>query len=186
MKLEYDQPMPAPVRVNRPGPAPTFQSRLWERVSVELPANLRLWFCDSTVICWIRQELEKQGGAQRQPGRAQRQSADDDATNLLSVLAFGYASLVFASDEIANACRCDPAFWQLCHGHAPFAHELRSFRRHNRRFIESLLTVIFARAITHKFGLMSALLPAELQEDLRRHASERLDLARHMDTNPAL
>ncbi len=103
---------------------------------------------------------------------------------MLSLLAFAFASQVFASEDIARACRREPVFYRLCHGCPPFAHELLRFRRHNRPALERALTRLFTRALLCKFGLDSERLPAELQEDLRAHAAQRLTLARHMDSGP--
>ncbi len=171
--------------MNRPYPAPGMQEGLWTRLSLELPANLRMWFCDAVIACWIEQELNSLEEDRPASRGSLWPDPDSDATRMLSVLVFGYASLVFGSDEIAAACRSDPAFRRLGHDQTFFPDELRSFRRHHRPILELVLAGVFIRAITRKFGLTSALLPIELEQDLRQHASERLDLARHMDTNPA-
>jgi hypothetical protein len=182
MKLRYNEPLHESVRIT-PVRASTDQATVPRGGAVDPPANLRMWFCDSALIRWIEQELNSLQRGQIQPSPAPPQSSENNTTSMLSVLVFGYASLIFGSDEIAGACRSDPAFQRLCQGHAPFPHELRSFRRHNRSALERILTGVLAQAIMRKFGLGSALLPVELNDDLRKHAAERLDLARHMDTN---
>lgn len=186
MKLTLNhQPLAAAVRVSPTcATYPTLkpQEGLWTRLSLELPANLRMWFCDSVIACWIELELKNLGDADC------ASSCSDswgEVADMLSVLVFGYAGLVFGSDDIAAACRSDPAFRRLCHEHSPFPGELRNCRRRHRSLLERILTGVFIQAIKRKFGLSSALLPIELEEDLRQHAAERLDFARHMDTNPA-
>lgn len=183
MKLRYNEPVPERLQMAC-APSPAFQATPWTQCAVDFPANLRLWFCDSALIRWIEQELNNLYPEEVQSRLAPRQGPDDNAASMLSVLVFGYVSLMFGSDEIAGACRSDPVFQRLCQGHAPFPHELRSCRRRNRPVLERILTGVFAQAIMRKFGLGEALLPIELTDDLRQYAAERLDLARHMDTNP--
>lgn len=48
---------------------------------------------------------------------------------LLSVLTYSYASSRFASDEIEESCRLDPALAYLCGGRLPSSPTLRRFRR---------------------------------------------------------
>lgn len=148
------------------------QNLQWYPSLVELPENLRTWFCDLTLVAWIRQELLNIQG--------QDQSLCVQKDNL-AVLAFSLMSCIFGSDEIARACHSDPALRQLCNGRPPFPHELLSSRRRNRQALQRLLTAVFTRAILCKFGLTSTLLPLELKEDLLNHATDRLDLARHFD-----
>ncbi len=185
MKLLCAERLSTPVQMKSPWPAPGKQEGVWTRLSLDLPANLREWFCDSLIAFWIEQELNN---VRRQPTESlvsPAQAIDGEAAGMLSVLVFGYAGLIFGSDEIACACRSDPSFRRLGHDRVPFPAELRSLRRRYRNVLERILTGVFIQAIKRKFGLVSPLLPIELEDDLRQHAAERLDLARHMDTNPA-
>jgi hypothetical protein len=74
-------------------------------------------------------------------------------------------------------------FRLICEGEAPPALDLSSFRRRNRRPLERILAGVFLRAVQHKFGLDAVWLSPELAQDLRNHASRRLDLARHVNTD---
>ena len=101
--------------------------------------------------------------------------------SMLAVLVFAYCSAVFDSESIARLCQAETPFRALCQGGAPFAHELTNFRRKNRALIEKVLAGVLLRAICYRFGLDHRVVPVEMDEDLRERASERLDIARHMD-----
>ncbi len=140
-----------------------------------MPTDLRLWACVPTILAWIEQEIYA-----NTPGSSLSDRCGHN-TGLLRVLTFGYATQVFASEEIAGECRTNSLFQRLCGGGAPFGHELRTFRRRNRILLERVLRGVLMRAILHKFGLVAASVPAELEEDLQQHARERLNIARHLD-----
>ncbi len=151
-------------------------------LSVELPTNLRNWFCDATLVAWTVDEINNLNWDHPEVRQYLEAHLEHDPAGLLAVLAFAYVSQVFGSDEIAHACRSDPVFHGLCNGRPPFPRELWSFRRRNRAVLERILVSVFTQAVMRKFGLASVVLPIELEQDLREHAAERLDLARHMDT----
>lgn len=145
----------------------------------EPPANLREWFSDPTICLWVHQQVQRVHWTDLGvPSRL----ASADARGLLAVLAFALVGLIFGSDEIAHACRSDATFQRLAGGAAFFPHEVWSARRKYRAQLEQVLTGVLTEAIRSRFGLASSSLPAELQEDLRWHAAERLEIARHIDT----
>ena len=184
MELCVDQHVSNPERWTGFSDEQPQESDLWGTSSLDLPANLRTWFSDSTLLWWIRQELEHLGAAQPRLQEHLQADTKESPSGMLGILALAFASQIFASDDIAEACRSDRAFQRLCNGRPPFAHELCDYRRRYRPTLERILTGVFTQAIMNRFGLASALLPLELQEDLRAHAAERLDLARHMDAEP--
>ncbi len=100
---------------------------------------------------------------------------------MLCVLAYAYARQIYDPDGIVRACRTDEVLQPLCRGVAPFAIEVQWFRRRNRAVLETVLAGAFMRAVRHRFDLDGAVLPAELSEDLRKLAIDRLNIARHMD-----
>ncbi len=98
------------------------------------------------------------------------------------VLAYAYARQVYDSEEIVRACRTDPVLQPLCRrGGAPFAGEVQWFRRRNRAVLERVLTGVFLRAVRDRFDPGGVAVRAELEQDLRRVAVDRLNTARHMD-----
>jgi hypothetical protein len=69
----------------------------------------------------------------------------------------------------------------ICSGRAPFAQEVRTFRRHNRSVLESVLAGVFMRALISRLNLDLSRFSSEIQRDLRDHAAKRLELAWQMD-----
>jgi len=149
---------------------------------VEPPANLRDWFSDTTIGEWIEQELGKLDWQHPTVAGYLNEHPHQQLRPMLSILAFALLGLVFGSDEIARECRTECGFHKLTDGSAPFPHELWTVRRKYRGVLEQVMTGVLAKAICNRFGLAATILPAELHEDLREHAAERLEIARHVDT----
>jgi len=100
---------------------------------------------------------------------------------LARLLVFAYASRIFGSEEIVRKCYFDPVFRVLCDGEPPVAQDLWSFRRKQRHSLEVLLSRVLLRSVRERFGLDAAIPHPELEGDLLRYATARLDIARHMD-----
>ena len=78
-----------------------------------------------------------------------------------------------------NDCYSDPTLRELCEGAAPTAREVIAFRRENRGLLRWFLVELFKRALKAKCG--EFLVPPGLKRALFDLATERLDLARHLD-----
>ncbi len=150
--------------------------------AAELPENLRNWFSDPTLVAWIDEEFKRFERNHPQEASYSKDHPNDLPAFMAPVLAFAFASGMFASDEIAGACRSDPVLHRLCNGRPPFQQQLCSFRRRNRPLLVQVLTGVFKRAITRKLGSSAAMLPRHTARTLHDQAVERLDLARHMDS----
>jgi hypothetical protein len=138
------------------------------------PLDLREWVDTWTLAGWIEEEVEQlaqieSGVAASGPGM------------MFRLLTFAYASRVFESDEIIRLSYSDAAFRVLCEGEPPTAQQLRSFRRTHRASLERILARVLLRAIQKRFELEAASLEPGLEEDLLDRATERLNIARHMD-----
>ncbi len=149
--------------------------------SFEECADLRKWFATATILSWIEQEMVALGKNEPRFHQLLDQNPNSRPEGMLSVLTFAYAGQMFDSDEIAAACHSDAAFQQLCKGETPFAYELQNFRHKHRALLERLLTRVLVRAIKAKFDLDASLVTAELEQDVRDRATQRLDIARHVD-----
>jgi len=71
----------------------------------------------------------------------------------------------------------------ICDGQAPFAQEVRTFRRHNRSVLERVLAGFFMQAAISRFNLDANPLSSGIERDLRDHAAKRLEIAWQMDTD---
>lgn len=139
------------------------------------PLDVRHWVDPWLLADWSEKEVEKLGDSTRSigPGNSFRR--------LARLLVFAYASRVFDSEEIVRKCHVDPVFRVLCDGDPPIARELWSFRRNNRTLLQDLLSRVLLFSVRERFGLDPTVPQPGLDEDLRQHATERLNIARHMD-----
>jgi hypothetical protein len=139
------------------------------------PLDLRQWIDPWTLAGWTEKEVEKLRDESWPigPGNSFRRTA--------RLLVFAYASRVFDSEEVVRKCHVDPVFRVLCDGEPPIARELWSFRRNNRMLLQDLLSRVLLYSVRERFGLDATVPQPGLEQDLRQHATERLNIARHMD-----
>ncbi len=148
---------------------------------LEAPADLGDWVCPATTLAWVAQHVEARDRIDFQQAARRQQLPAFQRKLMLCVLAYAYARQMFDAEEIARACEEDPVLRRLCGGRAPLPADLQSFRRSNRAALEEILSCVFESAIRHRFDLGRIPLPAGMERDLRALASERLDIARHME-----
>ena len=99
---------------------------------------------------------------------------------MLSLLLYAYATQVFSSEDIVEACHNHPIFRELCNGEPAFPEELEHFRRKHRILLENMLAEIFSRAVREKYVDLGKL-PPGMEYSIFSRAVDRLDTARHMD-----
>lgn len=148
---------------------------------VQTPADLGNWVCPATILNWIVNEAEKlewNGCGSEVSGQ---KPVPDESKRMLYVLAYAYARQMYDAHEVVRACRRDAVLQPLLQSGTPFPAEVQRFRRRHRAPLERVLAAVFMRAVRHRFDLCGEVVPAELQEDLRRMAVDRLNTARHLD-----
>src|SRR6266404_1075477 len=67
----------------------------------------------------------------------------------LTLLTYAYATGLYASDDIAEACYSDEILRSICAGEPPTARDIMAFRRENRGLLQWLLAELFKQAIKH-------------------------------------
>ena len=105
----------------------------------------------------------------------------DRARVLLTVLSYAYCTGVYESEEVSELCGTDATLRQICGEEVPSTRMLDRFRRENRGLLKWVLVQILKRALRARYNLNTSMLPAGLKQHLVDLATERLDLARHMD-----
>jgi hypothetical protein len=148
-----------------------------------LPWDLREWVPAGDLINWVEDDAQTLTSGQRESEPGFSGTAPVPASTMLCLLAYGYVTQVFSSQEIVSRCCSDVGFRLLCGTQRPFAHELTRFRRQNHALITSLLESILQRALRHKSraGGAGGDFNPGLYWQLRSCAAQRLDLARHLD-----
>jgi hypothetical protein len=150
-----------------------------ERLSV--PWNIAEWVDNETIRAWVEEEIGALDWSNPEVIRFLEENPNFRPRVLLTILAYAYSTGHYESDEISHLCATDAMLRAICGHPAPSKRALERFRRDNRGLLKSLLAQILKRALRAKYGLNTAVLPPGLKHHLVELATERLDVARHMD-----
>jgi hypothetical protein len=148
----------------------------------QIPADLREWIAPSMILAWVEEEVASLNWDHPQVAEHLRLHRDDNPRTWLVLLAYSYATGTLLHDQIIRACRLVPEYRCACGGQVPFTHELRFFRRTNRRLIEYVLAGVFLRALQTVSHSAASMPLVDLTPKLRSTAADRINLARHMDS----
>ena len=108
----------------------------------DLPADLRQSVGESGLV---RLALDAaQAVVEQRPWLRGPGEAPSGTQRLLALLAYCYAAGIYASQDVARACRNDPAVRSLCAGSLPDWSAVWLFRNANRPWIEECLARVYA------------------------------------------
>ena len=144
-----------------------------------LPWDFRAWTTPGQLIQWIAEDVDKLDWTSPALAEVTRSRPDFRPQVMLRLLIYSYATGLYESDEIVNACYGDPTLRALCEHRAPTAKEMVAFRRENRELLAAFLVQLFKRALRLKCGEFPV--SAGLKKVLGELAAARIDIARHMD-----
>ena len=148
---------------------------------LRLPLDLSQWLAPEKLAAWAREETERLDPQRPEVQEFLRMLPETRPKVMLSLLLYAYATQVFSSEDIVEACHEQPIFRDLCNGKPAFPEELEHFRRKHRILLENLLAEIFSRAVREKYVDIGKL-PPGLEYSIFARAVDRLDTARHMDS----
>jgi hypothetical protein len=152
-----------------------------EEERFSLPWDLTEWIDAQTLRGWVDEEIDTLDWSNSELATLLAQNPRFRPRTLLTLLGYAYASGTYESEEVSVLCATDPAFREISGKDAPATRALERFRRENRGLLKWVLVQIFKRALREKYGLNTSLLPSGLKQYLVELATERLNLARHMD-----
>jgi transposase-like protein DUF772 len=155
------------------------QQRSDERLSV--PWNIAEWVDPATIRAWVEEEIATLDWQNPELVKFLRENPKLRARVLLTILSYAYCTGVYESEEVSELCATDPTLRQICGEDVPSTRMLDRFRRENRGLLKWVLVQILKRALRARYNLNTSMLPAGLKQHLVDLATERLDLARHMD-----
>jgi hypothetical protein len=150
-----------------------------ERLSV--PWNIAEWVDNQTVRAWVEEEIATLDWKNPELLAFLRENPNLRARVLLTVLGYAYCTGVYDSEEVSGLCATEPTLRAICGDQLPSARILDRFRRENRGILKWVLVQILKRGLRTRYNLNTSLLPAGLRQYLVELATERLDVARHMD-----
>jgi len=130
-----------------------------ERLSV--PWNIAEWVDTQTVRAWVEEEIATLDWRNPELLTFLRENPNLRARVLL--------------------CATEPALREMCGDNLPSTRMLERFRRENRGILKWVLVQILKRGLRTRYNLNTSMLPAGLRQYLVDLATERLDVARHMD-----
>ena len=146
-----------------------------------LPSDLTEWVEPCRLMEWAEEEVARLDWKQPEVVDHLRRHPAYRPKMMLALLAYAYATQLFASEEIVRRCYEDTVYRLLSEGKAPARADLARFRRENRGLLRGILYQLLVRAIKERFSLGTILLPPGFKRYLLDNAIERLDMARHMD-----
>jgi hypothetical protein len=150
-----------------------------ERLSV--PWNIAEWVDPLVIRQWVEEEISTLDWNNPELLKFLQENPNLRPRALFSLLAYAYCTGVYESREISYLCSTDSVLRDICGEHLPSTRLLERFRRENRGVLKWLLVQILKRALRAKHNLNTSMLPSGLKQHLVNLATERLDLARHMD-----
>jgi hypothetical protein len=161
-------------------PVASDQTVYTKRGPLRLPMDLSQWIAPEKLAAWVKEEAEKLGPERPEAHEFLRMLPETRPKVVLSLLVYAYATQVFSSEDIVQACHNNSVFRDLCNGEPAFPEELERFRRKHRILLENILAEILVRAVQEKYVDIGKL-PPGLEYSIFARAVDRLDTARHMD-----
>jgi hypothetical protein len=153
-----------------------------KREEQRIPLDLGEWIAPERITQWVFEEVAALDWGNPTLQQYLQKHPDFRPKELLCLLIFAYATSLLESDEIVDVLRRPESqlrnFWK---GPEPNAKDIGKFRKENRALLKWGLVQILKRALEQKLQLGEIRLPAGLRQTLVVSATERLDLARHMD-----
>ena len=155
---------------------------------LSMPMDLSLWVPVAQLRDWIMSDVATLDWTNAEMLEILRQRPEFEPKALVNTMTLGYATGVFAAEEIARHCSENPQFRNVRPKLPPIASDLKKFRKENRGVLKWCLTSIITRAVKTQFieGGEIDILPAGLRRYVVENAIERLDIARHMDRSGEL
>jgi hypothetical protein len=150
-----------------------------ERLSV--PWNITEWVNGETIRGWVEEEIAALDWSNPELLKFLGENANFRPRVLLTILSYAYSIGNYESEEISQLCAADGTLRSICGQPVPSTRALERFRRDNRGLLKWVLVQILKRALRAKYGLNPTVMPAGLKNHLVELATERLDVARHMD-----
>jgi hypothetical protein len=151
------------------------------RESLGIPLNVAEWVDADLLKTWVIEEVETLDWANPELQKYLQAHPDFRPKDLLCLLIYAYATSLLESEEIVGALLGQGSLRDLWRGPGPSAKEIGKFRKENRALLKWGLVQVLRRALQQKFQLGDIRFPSGLRKVLIDSATERLELARHMD-----
>jgi transposase len=154
-----------------------------EQEELSIPLDLSVWVPAAQLRDWIMTDVARLNWTNADLLELLRKQPDFEPKALLNTMTFAYATGVFSAEEITRRCSEEPEFKAVRPKLPPRIKELKRFRKENRGLFKWCLAQVITRALKTQFieGDEIDRVPPGLRHYVAENATERLDLARHMD-----
>lgn len=147
-----------------------------------LPRDLRERLEPGKLMAWVQQAVQELNWENPAVVAWLQRFPEDRPRLMLTLLSYAYLTRVEGSESVAYNCRTDRPLQALCQGSPPFADELTTFRRKNRRLLQFVMARVLERVLLERFEVPPRFTEASaVAGQAEQLASDRLDLARLMD-----
>ena len=159
-----------------------------EPEELSIPLDLSKWVSVSQLRQWIMTDVATLDWTNPELLELLRQHPEFEPKALLNTMTLAYATGIFNAEEIVRRCSADLEFRAVRPKLPPLTAELKAFRKENRAILKWSLAKITTRALKTRFIEPETInvLPMGLRRYVVENATERLDIARHMDRSSEL
>jgi hypothetical protein len=148
---------------------------------LEIPWDLSEWMDRKRLLQSLVEDIDTLDWSNPELIEFLRQHPEYQPKMLLQLLTYAYATGTFESERVEVIYNEEETFRSL-NWRVPLRVTcIKRFRRENRGLLKWSLVQVLQKAFQKRFELGDRLLPAGLKRLLIENASERLDLARHLD-----
>jgi len=150
---------------------------------IEIPADITDWVTKAELRGWIAELVDSLSWNNPELLERLKHHPEFEPRALLCTLTLAYATGVFSAEDIVRCCSRDAEFRPIRPTLAPLASDISTFRKLNRALLKELVAHVITRALKTQFieGDSIRFFPAGLRRMIVENATERLDIARHMD-----
>lgn len=152
-----------------------------QRERFELPWDFSVWLDRAALLAGIVAEVDSLDWQNSALQEFLRANPAFQPRYLLVLITYGYAVGVFESEELALLPIREPALQARFPREEASSKAIMRFRREHRGLLKWTLSQCLKRVLRERFHLGDAPLPVGVRRALLEAASNRLDLARHVD-----
>lgn len=155
--------------------------------TVSIPPNLTDWVSKAQLRQWVLEPLAELDWSSPELAVMLKRFPSFEPRAVLASLSLAYACGIFGADDIVGCCSRDPEFRPIRPALPPRIQEFSSFRKLNRVLLKAVLAHVIAKALKTQFveGEDIVQFPPGIRRLILENATERLDIARHMDRTSA-
>lgn len=155
---------------------------------LKIPLDLSEWVPASELRDWTMSNVATLDWTNDALLELLRSHPDFEPKALLNTMTFAYSVGVFGAEEIARHCSTSAEFRAVRPKLPPLVSDLKQFRKENRGLLKWTLANLITQVLKAQFveGESIGALPAGLRRYVVDNATERLDIARHLDRSEEL